>query len=114
MRGLIKLQQERLELFEQGLAPSIGTTTEILRALGVGVSRHTRIRRTRAGTRVICKEHWGPADLIAMDKVLQTGGHSSKIRTHALRCLLEGKDLPEKVHDTVAVYTEQLMTKASR
>jgi len=39
---------------------------------------------------------------------------SSKIRLKTLKCFMEGKELPEKVHDAVAVYTENLFERVAR
>lgn len=97
-----------------GLLPC-GEASTFFRALGVGEERLTSFLASSSSRKQkIRGQWWAPADLVRLNRAMKDRGVSGKIRLKALRCFMAGKELPEKVHDAVAIYTESLFERREK
>ncbi len=92
---------------------NVGKEHEFYKTLGIGEARHTSFIAGQKGTTTgkIREQWWAPARLVRFNRVLVKEGFSSKLRAKALRCMADGKELPERYHEALARYTEEVFSR---
>ena len=93
-----------------GLLPC-GKASSFFQSLRLGEGRPTCFMVSSTTKEKVTTQWWASAELVRVNRIMEQQGISSKIRAKALRNLVEGKELPEKAYDAVAVYTERLIAE---
>jgi len=94
-----------------------GKQHSFFKSIGVGEARatlnmfRTKSGKTPKGPAKTQEQWWAPARLVLLNNYLLKLGLSSKMRSKAIRCLLEGKELPDRLCDAVTGYTESLLSR---
>lgn len=80
---------------------------DIFRSLGVG-------RELQSHVKGCLLEWWAPKDLVELNRTLAAGGVSRKLRRRTIQFVLEGKKLPKKADDALALYAEHLFDQPNK
>lgn len=105
-----RAEQAGLEARGAGLL-DCGSASSLFRSIGIGEERATAYLAKPGLGKIkgqIRTRWWAPARLVKINHMLQLKGFSSKQRAKILRCLVEGKDIPERAWEVMADYTERL------
>jgi len=85
----------------------------VFKTLGIGEARPTEYMRHKSPNRAgkLAEQWWAPAELVKFNTYMKKLGLSGKMRCKALRLMVEGKDLPGRLSDALASYTEHLLSR---
>lgn len=96
------------EAVGDGLLPC-GKQSAFFAGLGIGEKRPTALLKKakgRASKTVVKDQQWACADLVRFNLAMIRHGLSSKVRSRALNCAMEGREIPPGALDALADYTE--------
>jgi len=103
---------EAIKAHSEGLL-NTGKEHDFFKTLGVGESRTTShlLGKDKRKSGKLREQWWAPADLVRLNNFMLKRGLSGKMRTKAIRLMLDGKELPDRLSDVVASYTEDLLSR---
>jgi hypothetical protein len=107
-----RAEAEKHKALNEGML-NTGKEHALFKSLGVGEPRATSHLQSshKAKSGKLREQWWAPADLVRFNSYMLRRGVSSKLRGKALRCMIDGKDLPDRLSDVVASYTEDLLLR---
>lgn len=109
---MARAKEAQTDALGSGLLNS-GKEHTLFRSLGIGEARATSFlpgRGSEAKTK-LREQWWAPAYLVELNAYMKKLGFSSKLRGRALVYVVEGRDLPDRLADAVAGYTESKLLR---
>lgn len=88
--------------------------SNLFRSLGIGEERVTNFAKARLNkaSAKLTKQWWAPAHLVRFNLSMVAQNLSHKVRSRAVRCMAEGKPVPDRALDALADYTEKAIERA--